>query len=213
MTVVARRPDQPPEPTLCFTSSNLEDMVPHDEDLVVISFITVGTRVHRVLIDQGSSADVMFWLTFNSWQCSPYQLRMYDGCLFGFTGDQVEVRGHVELMTTFSDGTLARTINIRYIVVNVASAYNLLLGKPSLNRLGAVASMRHMKIKLPSLDGGVIIIKSDQKTSRKCYESSLKSRREYTQSLFKRESQRTSCKLKSLARSDLDLLMRFRKKK
>jgi len=96
--------------------------------------------------------------------------------LFGFAGDQVEVRGHIELRTTFSNGTSTRTINIRYIVVNAFSAYNFLLGRPSLNKLGAVASTSHMKMKLPSLDGGVITIKSDQKAIRNCYESSLKSR-------------------------------------
>jgi len=34
-----------------------------------------------------------------------------------------------------------------------------------------------MKMKLPSLEGGVITINSDQKTARKCYESSLKIKR------------------------------------
>jgi len=75
----------------------------------------------------------------------------------------VLVRGHVELRTTFTYGTSARTINIRYIVVNVVSTYNFLMGKPSLNMLGAMASTRHMKMKLSSLDGGVITIKSNQK--------------------------------------------------
>jgi len=32
-------------------------------------------------------------------------------------------------------------------------------------------------MKLPPLDGGVITIKSGQKTTRKCYASSLKSKR------------------------------------
>ena len=73
----------------------------------------------------------------------------------------MEVRGHVELRTTFSDGTSSHTINIRYLVVNVVSAYNMLLGRPSLNRLGAVASTRHMKMKLPSLERGIIVTKSD----------------------------------------------------
>jgi len=68
-------------------------------------------------------------------------------------------------------------MNVRYIVVNASSSYNLLLRRPSLNKLGAVVSTRHMKMKLPSLDGGVIIIKPDQKKARKCYESSLKSKR------------------------------------
>jgi len=105
------------------------------------------------------------------------RLRPYDGCLVGFTGDQVEVRGYVKLRTTFFNDIATRMITIRYIVVNASSAYNLLLGRPSLNILGAVASTTHMKMKLPSSEGGVITIKSNQKTTRKCYESSLKNRR------------------------------------
>jgi len=87
MTVKARRSDQPVEPDLCFTSADLGDMVPHEDDPIVISVVTVGRRVHRVLIDQGSSSDVMFWVTFNNLQLFPDQLRPYDGCLFGFAGN------------------------------------------------------------------------------------------------------------------------------
>jgi len=97
--------------------------------------------------------------------------------LYGFTGDQVEVRGHVELRTTFTDDTTSRTINIRYLIVNTPSAYNILLGRPTLNKLEAMASTRHMKMKLPCLEGRVITIKSDQKVTKKCYENSLKTKR------------------------------------
>jgi len=101
-------------------------------------------------------------------------LRPYTGFLYGFAGDQVKVRGHIELRTTFTDETTSRTENIRYIVVNTPTAYNILLGIPALNRIGAVASTRHMKMKLPSLEGTVITIKSYQKEAKKCYENSLK---------------------------------------
>ena len=151
MIVEVMRPDQLLELALYFTSFDLEDVVPHEDDPVVISFITIGSKVHWVLIDQGSSVDVMFWLTFNNLQLSPDQLRLYDGYLFGFARDQVDVWGHVKQRMTFSDGTPARTINIRYIVVNVVSAYNFLFGRPSLNRLGAMSSTRHMMMKFPSL--------------------------------------------------------------
>ena len=87
MGVEAREPDQSAEPDLYFTKDDLRDMVPHNNDPVVISVVTVGRRVHRVLIDQGSSADVMFWSTFNKLQLSPDQLRPYDDCLFGFAGE------------------------------------------------------------------------------------------------------------------------------
>jgi len=119
----------------------------------------------------------MFWLTFNKLQLLPDKLRPYDDCLYGFTGDHVEVKGHVKLMTTFTDDTTSRTINIRYLVVNAPSTYNILPGRSALNRLGAVPSTKHMKLNFPSLEGGVITIKFDQKATKTCYENNLKTKR------------------------------------
>jgi len=166
-----------PEVDITFRKADLRDVVPHDNDPVVISLITAGRRVHRVLVDQGSSVDVMFLPTFDKLQLSPDQLRPYTGSLYGFTGDQVEVRGYIELRTTFTDGTTARTERIRYLVVNAPSAYNVLLGRPTLNRLGAVPSTRHMKLKLPSMEGTVMTLRSDQAEARRCYENSLRQKR------------------------------------
>ena len=167
----------PWESDLVFTRADLQDVVPHDNDPVVISVVTAGRKVHRVLVDQGSSADVMFWSTFNKLRLSPNLLRPYTGCLYGFADNQVEVRGYLELRTTFTDETTSRTESIRYLVVNANSAYNILLDRPALNRLNAIASTRHMKMKLPDLSGKVIAIKSDQEEARKCYENSLKTKR------------------------------------
>jgi len=177
LAVEVQQVDQIPDVDLVFKKAYLQDVVPHDNDLVVISLVTAGRRVHRVLVDQGSSADVMFLTTFNQLQLSPDQLRPYTRCLYGFVGDQVEVRRHIELRTTFTDDATSRTTNIRYLVVNASSAYNILLGRPALNRLGAVPSTRHMKMKLPSLEGAVITIKSDQKEAKRCYKNSLKTKK------------------------------------
>ena len=48
----------------------------------------------------------------------------------------MEVRGHVELRTTFTNDTASRTVNIRYVVVNAPSAYNIILDRLALNRIG-----------------------------------------------------------------------------
>jgi len=48
-----------PKPDLYFRKADLADVVPHNNDPVVISIITVG-RVHQVLFDQGSSTNVIF---------------------------------------------------------------------------------------------------------------------------------------------------------
>ncbi|XP_068503924.1 uncharacterized protein [Phaseolus vulgaris] len=177
MIVDSVEEDHSPDADITFTKADLRDVVPHDNDPIVISLVTAGRKVHRVLVDQGSSADVMFWPTFNKLQLSLDHLRPYPRCLYGFVGDQVEVRGYIELRTTFTDGAVARTEKIKYLVVNAPSAYNILLGRSTLNRLGVVPSTRHMKLKLPSVEGVVITIKSDQKEARRCYENSLKQQR------------------------------------
>ena len=172
-----QRTDDAFDVNLVFTKADLQDVVPHENDPVVISVVTAGTKVHRVLVDQGRSFDLMFWTTFNKLQLSPDMLRSYGACLCGFMGDHVEVRDHLELRTTFTDGTASRTESFRYLVVNASSAYNMLLGRPTLNRLGAVPSTRHMKMKLHDLARKVISIKSHQKEAKRCYENSLKSKR------------------------------------
>jgi len=85
--------DHSPDVDITFTKEDLRDVVPHDNDPIVISLVTAGRTVHRVLVDQGSSADVMFWPTFEKLQLSPDQLRPYGGYLYGFADDQVEVGG------------------------------------------------------------------------------------------------------------------------
>ena len=169
--------DHSPDVDITFTKEDLRDVVPHDNDLIVISLVTAGRMVHRALVDQGSSADVMFWPTFEKLQLSPDQLRPYGACLYGFACDQVEVRGYIELRTTFTDGAASRTKKIRYLVVNAPSAYNILLGRPTLNRIRAVPSTRHMKVKLPSMEGVLVTIRSDQKEAKKWYKNNLKNRR------------------------------------
>jgi len=95
--------DHSPDVDITFTKEDLRDVVPHDNDPIVISLVTAGKMVHRALVDQVSLVDVMFWPTFEKLQLSPDQLRPYGGCLYGFAGDQVEVRGYIELRTTFTD--------------------------------------------------------------------------------------------------------------
>ncbi|XP_068498393.1 uncharacterized protein [Phaseolus vulgaris] len=57
----------PWESDLVCTRADLQDVVPHDNDPVVISVVTAGRKVHRVLVDQGSSADITRWKSEATW--------------------------------------------------------------------------------------------------------------------------------------------------
>ena len=83
----------------------------------------------------------------------------------------MEVHEYIELSTTFTNNLSSHTTSIRYLVVDAPSTYNILLGRPTL-----IPSTKHMKVKLPSLEGAVITIASDQGEAKKCYKNSLKTK-------------------------------------
>ncbi|KAL0391208.1 UNVERIFIED_CONTAM: hypothetical protein Scaly_0477900 [Sesamum calycinum] len=67
-----------------------------------------------------------------------------------------------------------RTRMICFLVVDMPSAYNLILGCPALNTFQAIISTYHMKLKFPIGDK-VGEVKSDQYILRKCYVEVIKS--------------------------------------
>nr|KYP59531.1 Retrovirus-related Pol polyprotein from transposon opus [Cajanus cajan] len=75
---------------------------------------------------------------------------------------------------------------IRYLVVDAQSSYSILIGRPTLNKLGAIVSTSHLKVKYPLPSGAVGVLKVDQEVARKCYGDSLKARRRlYTKQVEK----------------------------
>jgi len=83
------------------------------------------------------------------------------GVLVGFSGDPVQVRGYLEARMKFGEERNAKTITIRNMVVNTPSSYNILLGRPAINKLGTIVSSVHLKMKYPTKEGGVRVIKVD----------------------------------------------------
>jgi len=63
-------------------------------------------------------------------------------------------------------------------LVDAETLYNILMGKPSLNKLGAIVSTPHIAMKFPtdskSRGRGVMTLHVDQKTVRECYAASLR---------------------------------------
>ncbi|XP_020209306.1 uncharacterized protein LOC109794252 [Cajanus cajan] len=92
---------KPSRPPITFSDADFEGVSPHEDDPIVISAIVMGYNVKRVLVDQGSSADIMFWEAFIGMKIPTDRLMPYAGTLVGFAGDQITARGYADLETTF----------------------------------------------------------------------------------------------------------------
>ena len=73
----------------------------------------------------------------------------------------MQVLGHFPIMTTFGNGENAKSVLVRYLVINVASSYDVIVSRPSFNDLEAVLSTLYLTLKYPLKDGRVGIIKGD----------------------------------------------------
>ncbi|GAU23955.1 hypothetical protein TSUD_183540 [Trifolium subterraneum] len=115
---------------------------------------------------------------FKAMQLAGEQLQPYNGTLVGFGGEQVEVMGHVTLLTTFGEKENAKTIKVRYLIVKTTfTSYNIIIGRPAFNTLGEVLSTLYLSMKYPLDDGRVGTVRGDQAQGRQCYELSLRLKR------------------------------------
>ena len=102
------------------------------------------------------------------------EMKPYDNQVVGFSGEKVGTRGYIKLYTTFGEGKMSKTIKIRYLVIDVNTSYNILLGQPSINRFGAIVFIPHLTMKFPSISGDILTMHVDQKVAQECYATSLK---------------------------------------
>ncbi|XP_072076433.1 uncharacterized protein [Arachis hypogaea] len=134
--------------------------------------ILANAHLHRTLVDQGSSADILFKPVFDKLGLDEKELRAYPNTLFGLGDTPIKLLGFISLHTTFGKEVKSKTLSIDFIIVDVASAYNALIGRTTLNRLGTVVSTPHLCMKFPTPEG-IATIRGDQKLARKCYNESL----------------------------------------
>ena len=93
--------------------------------------------------------------------------------LRGFSGEKVLPLGLIQLVLTLGDPPCQATTTVRFLIVDDPSAYNMLLGRPSLNAIKAIPSAYHMMIKF-HIVSGVGMVRGDQRVARECYSASMK---------------------------------------
>ena len=145
---------------------------PHDDPLVVRAVVANKT-VHRVLIDNGSSNDIIFVSAFDKMGIRREKLEPVNTHLQGFSGIKVLPLGSIQLVLTLGDPPCKATTTARFLIVDASSTYNMLLGRPSLNAIKAIPSAYHMMIKFPTISG-LGMVQGDQRVARECYSAFVK---------------------------------------
>ena len=122
---------------------------PHDDAIVIILLIADYTT-RRVLVDNESSADILYYPTFQQMKFEQNQLRLVNSPLVGFGGMKVQPVGTITLPMVVGAYPQQVTKDVNFLVVDCSSSYNAIIGRPTLNSLKAVTSTYHLSIKFPT---------------------------------------------------------------
>ncbi len=127
----------------------------------------VGFTTRRVMVDNGSSADTIP-TCIPQMKLDKEKLRPMKAPFVGFTGDKICLVGIVTLPIIIDTYPKQVSKIVDFLVVDCPSAYNAIIGRPTLNRLRAVTSTYHLLIKFPT-EHGIREVRGDQITARERY--------------------------------------------
>ena len=105
---------------------------PHD-DAIVITLIIADYSIRRVLVDNGSSVDILYYPAFQQMNLGRDQLRPVHSPLVGFGGMKVQPVGTITLLVVVGTYPQQVTRNENFLVVDYSSSYNAIIGRPTLN--------------------------------------------------------------------------------
>ncbi|XP_014521801.1 uncharacterized protein LOC106778353 [Vigna radiata var. radiata] len=161
-------------PPITFSDEDFHAPDPEQDDLMVITVEIARYGVSKVLVDQGSSVNILYWKTFRQMEISDDLIVPYDEQLGGFAGERVDTKGYLDLWTRLGAGREGEEKRVRYLLVDANTSYNVLLGRLCLNSFGAIVSTPHLAMKYPTSRGTICTIRANQKVARSVMPQALR---------------------------------------
>jgi hypothetical protein len=101
------------------------------------------------------------------------RIKPFGSPLVGFGGEVVYPIGIIPLPVTAETTPRLSTVMVDFLVIDWPSAYNVIVGRPALNKLRAATSTYHLMMKFP-IEEGVGVVRGDQLAAMRCYNISMK---------------------------------------
>jgi hypothetical protein len=137
---------------------------PHTDAMVVTIHIDQWD-VSKILVDNGSQAEILFLSIFEKMGYDKKQLKELTKPLYSFSGKKIKPVGVVTLPISFGTPKNPRTKYITFDVVDMLYMYNAIFGLGLLNTSEAALHSAYLCLKV-SATFGAITIRGSQKEAR-----------------------------------------------
>jgi hypothetical protein len=126
-------------------------------DAMVINCSVAGWDLHKVLVDNGSQADIIFLHAFDRMGISHSLLKPSDNPLYGFGGKGTFPVGKIELPLSFGVAPNARSEQVTFDIVDMVYPYNAIMGRGSINKFEAAIYGLYLCMKIPGPLGAITV--------------------------------------------------------
>ncbi|KAJ0985429.1 hypothetical protein J5N97_003785 [Dioscorea zingiberensis] len=114
-TETPRRRSRPAAPIIFYDNDVSKVRHPHD-DALVIAIKVSSFQMKRVLIDSGSSVDILFWSAFERMRYDADDLLPVKSSLVGFSGGVIQPEGMISLPITVGNSPRSSTVTMKFLV-------------------------------------------------------------------------------------------------
>lgn len=153
---------------ITFGEEDLEGVyLPHD-DALVITALVANREVHMILVDNGSSTDIIFYDAFKKMGIPLTAVTPSIATVSGFSGEPVKHIGHWSTTLRVGSGDCTKEVCPSFCILDIPASYNMILRRSGLHALEAVVSTLHLTMKFPA-SGGIRVVRGNQKISQSCY--------------------------------------------
>ncbi|XP_074288475.1 uncharacterized protein LOC141613631 [Silene latifolia] len=132
-------------PPIMFSDCDLVSVPDLHHDSLVISMQVGTANMGRILVDRGSSMNLIMLDVLKAMKISKDQITKKSSVLVGFNGETNNALGEIYL-PTYAERVVSYE---RFGVLDCLSSYNVILGKPWIHNVKAVPSTYHQCIKIP----------------------------------------------------------------
>ncbi|XP_009593786.2 uncharacterized protein [Nicotiana tomentosiformis] len=139
-----------------FTEEDVDRLLLLHNDTLVISLNILDFKIMRVLVDPGSSANIIKWRMLEQAKLAG-SIIPATKLLAGFNLTIVTTRGEI-LLPTNAEGVTKTTL---FVVVDGDMGYNAILRRPWIHKMKVVPSTYHQLLKFPTPEG-IKQIRGDQ---------------------------------------------------
>ncbi|XP_016199146.1 uncharacterized protein LOC107640107 [Arachis ipaensis] len=152
------------------------DKVEESPPMVITARVETGL-VKRILVDTGADSNIMFRNVFDALGLTDADLQTHQHGVVGLGDHFIKPDGIITLSISLGQGHARRTVMVEFVILRDSTAYNIILGRKTINDLGGVISTRMLVMKFITEEGSVGSVRGDLETAVACDNASLSLRK------------------------------------